>query len=157
MKIEFLLLGVASLLGLAMALTRRDAGYLAVLVWAFAGIAVKQTSAPTVVLSAWSAAALMLGLALFSLVRRRAGCHRGGTRRTAPRARRRAPTYAVRARPGSPCSLPSFALDEFDDVGQRRARQFELPTRLEADRGRMAGDRHRTFDRGMKRRRIRFA
>ncbi|MGB8982547.1 MAG: hypothetical protein WCC12_11775 [Anaerolineales bacterium] len=67
-----IMLGVASLLGLAMALTRRDAGYLAVLVWAFAGIAVKQTSAPTVVLSAWSAAALMLGLALFSLVRRRA-------------------------------------------------------------------------------------
>src|SRR5512142_2046626 len=34
-----IMLGVASLLGLAMALTRRDAGYLLVLVWAFAGIA----------------------------------------------------------------------------------------------------------------------
>jgi hypothetical protein len=66
-----IMLAVASLLGLLMALTRRDAGYLAVLVWAFAGIAVKQTSAPTVVLAAWVAAALMLGLALFSLVRRR--------------------------------------------------------------------------------------
>ncbi|MBN2119286.1 MAG: hypothetical protein JW730_22130 [Anaerolineales bacterium] len=66
-----IMLAVASLLGLAMALTRRDVGYLAVLVWAFAGIAVKQTSAPMVVVSAWSAAALMLGLALFSLVRRR--------------------------------------------------------------------------------------
>jgi hypothetical protein len=65
------MLAVASLLGLLMALTRRDAGYLAVLVWAFAGIAVKQTSAPTVVLAAWVAAALMLGLAIFSLVRRR--------------------------------------------------------------------------------------
>src|SRR5512139_4048064 len=64
-----IMLGVASLLGLAMALTRRDVGYLAVLVWAFAGIAVKQTSAPTVVLSAWSAAALMLGLAVYSLIR----------------------------------------------------------------------------------------
>jgi hypothetical protein len=66
-----IMLAVASLLGLAMALTRRDAGYLAVLVWAFAGIAIKQTSAPMVVLSAWIAAALMLGLAIFSLARRR--------------------------------------------------------------------------------------
>jgi hypothetical protein len=66
-----IMLGVASLLGLAMALTRRDAGYLAVLAWAFAGIAVKQVSAPTVVLAAWIVAAGMLGLAIFSLVRRR--------------------------------------------------------------------------------------
>lgn len=66
-----IMLAVASLLGLAMALTRRDAGYLLVLVWAFAGIAVKQTAAPGVVLSAWIAAALMLGLAVFSLFRRR--------------------------------------------------------------------------------------
>jgi hypothetical protein len=65
-----IMLAVASLLGLAMALRRRDAGYLAVLVWAFAGIAVKQTPAPLVVVSAWVAAALMLGLAFFSLVRR---------------------------------------------------------------------------------------
>jgi benzodiazapine receptor len=67
-----IMLGVASLLGLAMALMRRDVGYLAVLVWAFIGIAVKQVPAPLVVLSAWIAAALMLGLALFSLARRRA-------------------------------------------------------------------------------------
>jgi benzodiazapine receptor len=66
-----IMLAVASLLGLAMALTRRDAGYLFVLVWAFIGIAVKQTPAPIVVLSAWVAAALMLGLAIFSLARRR--------------------------------------------------------------------------------------
>ena len=67
-----LMLVVASLLGLAMAFTRRDVGYLSVLVWAFAGIAVKQTSAPMVVTSAWIAAALMFGLAIFSLMRRRA-------------------------------------------------------------------------------------
>ncbi|HUE97879.1 MAG TPA: tryptophan-rich sensory protein, partial [Anaerolineales bacterium] len=66
-----IMLAIASLLGLAMALTRRDAAYLSVLVWAFIGIAVKQTPAPMVVLSAWIAAALMLGLALFSLTRRR--------------------------------------------------------------------------------------
>jgi len=60
-----IMLAVASLLGLAMALTRRDAGYLSVLVWAFAGIAVKQTGAQIVVVSAWIAAALMLALVLY--------------------------------------------------------------------------------------------
>ena len=67
-----IMLGVASLLGLGMAITRRDVGYLAVLIWAFIGIAVKQTSAPMVVTGAWIAAALMTGLAIVSLVRRRA-------------------------------------------------------------------------------------
>lgn len=67
-----IMLAIASLLGLAMALTRRDVGYLAVLVWAFIGIAVKQTSAPLVVTSAWLAAAAMAVLAVFSLIRRRA-------------------------------------------------------------------------------------
>jgi len=66
-----IMLAVASLLGLAMAWTRRDVGYLSVLVWAFVGIAVKQITAPMVVLSAWIAAALMLGLAIFSLTRAR--------------------------------------------------------------------------------------
>ena len=63
-----IMLVVASLLGLAMALTRQDVGYLLVLVWAFAGIAVKQISAPTVVLTAWIAAAAMLGLAIYILI-----------------------------------------------------------------------------------------
>ncbi len=66
-----IMLAVASLLGLAMAITRRDAGYLSVLVWAFVGIAVKQTSAPNVVISAWIAAGAMLVLAVYSLIRRR--------------------------------------------------------------------------------------
>ncbi len=66
-----IMLAVASLLGLAMAITRRDVGYLSVLVWAFIGIAVKQASAPLVAISAGIAAALMLGLAIFSLLRRR--------------------------------------------------------------------------------------
>ncbi|HEU4745481.1 MAG TPA: hypothetical protein VFS61_09605, partial [Anaerolineales bacterium] len=59
-----IMLGVASLLGLGMAITRRDVGYLAVLIWAFIGIALKQTSVPMVVTSAWIAAALMTGLAI---------------------------------------------------------------------------------------------
>jgi hypothetical protein len=67
-----IMLAVASLLGLGMAATRRDVGYLAVLVWAFVGIAVKQTSAPLVVTSAWIAAALMAGLTIYSGIRRRA-------------------------------------------------------------------------------------
>ena len=67
-----IMLAVASLLGLAMALTRRDAGYLSVLVWAFAGIAVKQTGAQIVVVSAWIAAALMLALVLYCCTRRQA-------------------------------------------------------------------------------------
>ncbi|HSL44028.1 MAG TPA: tryptophan-rich sensory protein [Anaerolineales bacterium] len=66
-----IMLAVASLLGLAMALARQDAGYLAVLVWAFIGIAVKQSAAPMVVLSAWTAAALMLGLVIYSVLHRR--------------------------------------------------------------------------------------
>ena len=66
-----IMLAVASLLGLTMAIARRDAGYVAVLVWAFIGIAVKQASAPLVAVSAWIAAALMLGLVIFSLLRRR--------------------------------------------------------------------------------------
>ena len=66
-----IMLAVASLLGLAMAITRQDAGYLFVLVWAFIGIAVKQTPAPNVVVSAWIAAGLMFVLAVYSLARRR--------------------------------------------------------------------------------------
>lgn len=66
-----IMLAVASVLGLLMALTRRDAGYLLVLVWSFVGIAVKQVTAPNVVLAAWIAAGLMFGLAIYSLTRRR--------------------------------------------------------------------------------------
>jgi hypothetical protein len=66
-----IMLAIASLLGLAMAWARRDVAYLAVLIWAFAGIALKQSSAPTVVLSAWIAALIMLALLLFSWISRR--------------------------------------------------------------------------------------
>jgi hypothetical protein len=66
-----IMLAVASLLGLAMARTRRDAGYLSVLVWAFIGIAVKQAFEPVVAISAWVAAALMLGGIVYSLMSHR--------------------------------------------------------------------------------------
>jgi len=66
-----IMIAVASVLGLLMAFTRRDAGYLFVLVWSFAGIALKQVTAPNVVLAAWIGAGLMLALAVFSLLRRK--------------------------------------------------------------------------------------
>ena len=65
-----IMLVVASLVGLSMALTRRDAGYLFVFVWAFAGIAVKQAPEPLVANSAWAATLFALGLAVFSLFQR---------------------------------------------------------------------------------------
>ena len=65
-----IMLFVASLLGLAMAISRGDVGYLIVLVWAFIGIAVKQASAPVVAASAWIAAVLMLSLIIYSWISR---------------------------------------------------------------------------------------
>jgi benzodiazapine receptor len=62
---------VASLVGLLMALTRRDAAYLFVLVWSFAGIAVKQAAVPMVANAAWAAAVVALGLAVYSIIARR--------------------------------------------------------------------------------------
>ena len=66
-----IMIAIASVLGLLMALTRRDAGYLSVLVWSFAGIAVKQVTAPGVVTAAWVAAGAMLALAGYSLLSRK--------------------------------------------------------------------------------------
>lgn len=66
-----IMLVVACLLGLLMTLSRRDSGYAFVLVWSFAGIAVKQAATPLVANSAWAAAILMLVLAIYSIVQRR--------------------------------------------------------------------------------------
>src|SRR5512139_2666553 len=62
---------IASLLGALMTVIRRDSGYVFVLAWAFAGIGVNQADAPLVANTAWAAAILMLGLAIFSIVQRR--------------------------------------------------------------------------------------
>ena len=61
---------VASVLGVLMTVTRRDAAYVFVLAWSFAGIAVKQASVSNVATTAWVAAALMLFLAAYGLTRR---------------------------------------------------------------------------------------
>ena len=66
-----IMLVVASLVGLGIALFRRDAGYLLVFVWAFAGIAFKQSAAPLVAYSAWVATLVALGQAVYSLAYRR--------------------------------------------------------------------------------------
>ncbi len=67
-----IMLVVASVLALAMTFTRADVVYLLVFVWAFAGIAVKQSATPLVTNAAWAIAllvALMIPLGL--LYRRR--------------------------------------------------------------------------------------
>jgi hypothetical protein len=56
-----IMLAVAVVLGLLMALRRGDVIFLAVLLWAFAGIAVKQAGTPLVAISAWIAVALVVG------------------------------------------------------------------------------------------------
>lgn len=66
-----LMLTIAALLGLAMALTRQDSGYLFVLVWAFIGIAVKQSAVTLVAATAWVTAIFCLLLAVMSIVQRR--------------------------------------------------------------------------------------
>ena len=54
-----IMIAVASVVGLLMALTRKNVAYLLVLVWSFVGIAVKQAPAPGVVTAAWIGAGLM--------------------------------------------------------------------------------------------------
>jgi benzodiazapine receptor len=66
-----IMLVVASLLGLAMALNRKDAGYLFVLAWAFSGIGIKQAPAASVAAAAWIAVLFALALAVWSVASRR--------------------------------------------------------------------------------------
>jgi hypothetical protein len=66
-----IMLVIASIVGLLMALTRKDTAYLLVFVWSFVGIAVKQVTAPNVVIAAWIAAGLMVALAVFTLLYRK--------------------------------------------------------------------------------------
>jgi len=61
---------VASVVGLSMTLTRKDAAYVFVLVWSFIGIAVKQVDVPNVATTAWIGAGAMLLLAVYSSIRR---------------------------------------------------------------------------------------
>jgi benzodiazapine receptor len=64
------LLAVAAILGAAMIWLRRDAAYALVLVWAFAGITIKQSETQTVAVAAAAAAAVILVLLAVSFFRR---------------------------------------------------------------------------------------
>ncbi len=63
------LLAAATLIAGIMAITRRDVAYLLVLVWALAGIGVKQAEAPLVANAAWAAAAAAGLFVIVSLLR----------------------------------------------------------------------------------------
>lgn len=65
-----IMIAVASLLGLLMTFTRRDSGYAFVLVWSFAGIAQKQADTALVANSAWVATIFVLGLGIYSIIKR---------------------------------------------------------------------------------------
>lgn len=67
-----IMLGVATVVGLLMAITRRDVGYIAVFVWAFVAIINKQSATPVVANTALVAViVLLLGLAASLLLSRR--------------------------------------------------------------------------------------
>jgi hypothetical protein len=64
-----IMLIVAVLLGAAMAFIRKDAGFLLVQVWAFAGIGIAQADASLVASAAWIATLVATGLAIWSGLR----------------------------------------------------------------------------------------
>ena len=66
-----IMIAVASLLGVLITVTRRDSGYVFVLAWSFAGIALKQADVASVANAAWGGAVLALGLGLYSIIARR--------------------------------------------------------------------------------------
>jgi len=66
-----IMLAVATIVAALMAFTRGDVAYLAVLVWAFAGIGVKQAPTPLVANAAWIAAGTVIILAGIGWFRKR--------------------------------------------------------------------------------------
>lgn len=66
-----IMLAMATLVAALMAFTRGDVTYLAVLVWAFAGIGVKQAGTPLVATAAWIAAGAVTALAAAGWLRLR--------------------------------------------------------------------------------------
>ena len=64
-----IMLAAAVVIAALMAVTWRDVAYLAVLVWAVIGIALKHGATPAVSLAAWAAAAIIALLLIWSAVR----------------------------------------------------------------------------------------
>ncbi|HZW04829.1 MAG TPA: hypothetical protein VFF68_12930 [Anaerolineaceae bacterium] len=65
-----IMLGAAVVIAALMAVTRRDAAYLLVLVWAFIGIALRHSDVAFVTTASWLAAGIVLLLAGYSFFRR---------------------------------------------------------------------------------------
>jgi tryptophan-rich sensory protein len=63
-----IMLGVATVLGVAMALTRRDVAYLLVFVWAFIAIMNKQADVPLITTTALIAVIVLVVMAVVSLI-----------------------------------------------------------------------------------------
>jgi hypothetical protein len=76
-----IMLVAATVIALAMAATRGDVAFLAVIVWAFAGIAVKQAGVSLIVTSAWALAAVVALAMVASLL---FGFRRQGLSETGP-------------------------------------------------------------------------
>ena len=88
------MLAAAVVIAALMAVTRRDVAYLAVLVWAVIGIALKHAATPAVSLAAWAAAAIVALLLIWS------ACARSGCRRAPTERRREIPaSFQRRGRP----------------------------------------------------------
>jgi translocator protein len=64
-----IMLGVATVVGVLVFLTRRDFAFVLVLIWAFAGIALKHSAAPLVMGAAWLMTAVLAVMLLVGLVR----------------------------------------------------------------------------------------
>jgi hypothetical protein len=64
-----IMLGVATVVGVLVFLTRRDFAFVLVLIWAFAGIAVKHSTVPLVMGAAWLMTAVLAVMLLVGLVR----------------------------------------------------------------------------------------
>ncbi len=82
-----IMLAAAVIIAALMALTRRDVAYLAVLVWALVGIALKHAATPAVSLAAWVATTIIALLLIWSAVRRirlPAGTAQTGTAQKSP-------------------------------------------------------------------------
>lgn len=66
-----IMLGVATVIGVMVFLTRRDFAFVLVFIWAFAGIALKHASVPLVMGAAWLMTALLALMLIVGLVRGR--------------------------------------------------------------------------------------
>ena len=64
-----IMLGVATVVGVLVFLTRRDFAFVLVLIWAFAGIALKHSAVPLVMGAAWLMTAVLAVMLLVGLVR----------------------------------------------------------------------------------------